>query len=287
MPKEVVDHDDPTTPAERLEVKDSVQRKLFMLSGNECAWPDCRQVLVPEEGGWFGQIAHIRAAERNGPRFDKAMTNNQRRGFDNLVLLCGKHHRLIDDPERQHQYSREDLEKIKIRHETRFARALDDLSRDEEQYLDGTTANTVVHCSTLLGLYGDFLDEEQRLGEIERFNRIADHLATATLAARQLLCSVVKANSRIGVAEAARRNGGTKRQVYDLVDELRRLHLAEIDPTPWDELGPDDARERIQTTDGARNNPVFEGIPFWNMHEMGAPVDYDAVIVQLDFSVLD
>ncbi|WP_424921982.1 hypothetical protein [Streptomyces sp. wa1] len=148
-------------------------------------------------------------------------------------------------------------------------------------------ANAVVHCSTLLGLYGDFLDEEQRLEEIERFNRIADHLATATLAARQLLCTVVKADSRIGAAEAARRNGGTKRQVYDLVDELRRLHLAEIDPTPWDELGPDDVRERIQTTDGARNNPVFEGIPFWNMHEMGAPVDYDAVIVRLDFSVLD
>lgn len=32
MPTETVDHDDVNTPVERLEIKDSVQRKLFMLS---------------------------------------------------------------------------------------------------------------------------------------------------------------------------------------------------------------------------------------------------------------
>ena len=34
------------------------------------------------------RIAHIRAASALGPRYDEAMTDEDRRAFDNLVLLC-------------------------------------------------------------------------------------------------------------------------------------------------------------------------------------------------------
>ncbi|MGA4803570.1 HNH endonuclease [Streptomyces lavendulocolor] len=288
MPTETVDHDDVNTPVERLEVKDSVQRKLFMLSGNECAWPDCRQVLVPSEGGWFGHIAHIRAAKAGGPRFDQTMTNNQRRDFDNLLLLCAKHHRLIDDGETAHRYSREDLEEIKRRHEGRFARALDDLGRAEEQYVDHTASITAVHCSTLRAVYGDdFFSEDELLTEVARFNRVADHLATATRAARQLLCLVVESDSRIGLAEAARRSRLARGEVVDLVDELRRLHLAEFDPTPADELEPGQVRGRIATLDRAYTNPIFDGLPFWEHLRTLGPDIFKKLIIDLDFSVLD
>ncbi|MGI5484982.1 hypothetical protein [Streptomyces lavendofoliae] len=288
MPTEAVDHDDVNTPVERLEIKDSVQRKLFMLSGNECAWPTCRQVLVPSEGGWFGHIAHIRAAKPGGPRFDETMTNNQRREFDNLLLLCAKHHRLIDDGETAHRYSREDLEEIKRQHEGRFAHALDDLSREEEQYVDYTASITAVHCSTLHAVYGDdFLNEDELLTEIARVNRIADHLATATHAARQLLCLVVESDSRIGLAEAARRFRLAQRKVVDLVNELHRLHLAEFDPTPADELEPGQVPGRIATLDGAYSNPVFDGIPFWEHLRPLGPDIFKTLIIDLDFSVLD
>ncbi|WP_415962062.1 hypothetical protein [Streptomyces sp. 021-4] len=289
MPKTAVDHDDVNTPVERLVIKDSVQRKLFTFSGNECAWPDCPQVLAPVEGGWFGQIAHIRAAEAGGPRFDEAMTNNQRREFGNLLLLCAKHHRLIDDNETADNYSREALEEIKHHHESRFQRALDDLSRQEEQYVDHTAAIAAVHCSTLDAVYsGSFLTEADVRTEVVRFNRIADYLAQVTPAARQLLCLVVENESRIGLAEAARRDRfGTKQKVKDLVDELFRLDLARFDPTPSDELDYGQVAGRIESMDTFFSNSVFEGLPFWEDLRRLGPDIFKKLIVDLDFSVLD
>ncbi|MFJ4343340.1 hypothetical protein [Streptomyces sp. NPDC088915] len=288
MSKKTVDHDDVNTPVERLVIKDSVQRKLFMLSGNECAWPECGEVLAPPEGGWFGQIAHIRAAETNGPRFDGTMTNNQRREFGNLLLLCAKHHRLIDDNETSHRYPRENLEEIKRRHESRFERALEDLSRAEEQYVDHTAAVTAVHCSTLDALDYSFLNAEEVQTEVVRFNRIADHLATATRAARQLLCLVVENESQMGLAEAARRDRfGSEQKVIDLVAELYRLDLACFDPTPLDELDYGQVPGRIESMDVFPNNRVFQGIPVWeDVRELRSDI-FKKLIVDLDFSVLD
>jgi len=42
------------------------------------------------------EIAHIRAAHPNGPRYVPSMTAVQRRMFGNLLLLCRAHHESID-----------------------------------------------------------------------------------------------------------------------------------------------------------------------------------------------
>jgi hypothetical protein len=41
-------------------------------------------------------IAHIRALNPDGPRFDRSMTKDDRNSFDNLLLLCRPHHRQVD-----------------------------------------------------------------------------------------------------------------------------------------------------------------------------------------------
>ena len=50
------------------------------------------------------QIAHIRDA-MPGNRYDPAMTNDERRAFQNLILLCKPHHELVDSrhPDRLHR----------------------------------------------------------------------------------------------------------------------------------------------------------------------------------------
>lgn len=40
-------HDDPDAPVQRLDIMPRVQRRLFLLSGNGCAFADCREVLAP------------------------------------------------------------------------------------------------------------------------------------------------------------------------------------------------------------------------------------------------
>lgn len=48
----------------------------------------------------IGQICHIEGEKEMSSRFNSNMTEEQRRSFDNLILLCPTHHTIIDrDPE--------------------------------------------------------------------------------------------------------------------------------------------------------------------------------------------
>lgn len=78
---------------------EAVVKKLFAFSRNQCAFPQCTNRLVEPDGPVTGKICHIKAKSRRGPRHDPAQTDEERHGFDNLVLLCGQHHDIIDsDP---------------------------------------------------------------------------------------------------------------------------------------------------------------------------------------------
>src|ERR1700735_5209883 len=78
-----------------------VVASLAMVSGGTCYWPRPR-CLVPVTVDIDGdmvlnvEIAHIRGAHENGPRYVKGMTNAERRMFGNLLLMCPSHHRVID-----------------------------------------------------------------------------------------------------------------------------------------------------------------------------------------------
>ena len=73
-------------------------KKLYALSGNECANPSCSNELVnPDDNAKDDQICHIEAASSNGPRYNPNQTDDERRSFDNLILLCHKCHDMIDN----------------------------------------------------------------------------------------------------------------------------------------------------------------------------------------------
>lgn len=71
-------------------------KKLYALSGNRCANPDCQRELI-QNGTQLGEIAHICAASPSGPRYDLSMTDDKRRDYANLILLCGDCNKIIDD----------------------------------------------------------------------------------------------------------------------------------------------------------------------------------------------
>jgi len=102
----------------RLRPTPDSQRKLYAHSGNLCAYPSCMEIMIDSEGVFKGEIAHIEAAEKGGPRFNAKMTNEERRHPDNLMLLCRNHHNEIDThPER---YPVHYLQDMKAGHEVRF-----------------------------------------------------------------------------------------------------------------------------------------------------------------------
>ncbi|MDA1967651.1 hypothetical protein QUF93_11810 [Bacillus hominis] len=73
----------------------STIKRLFALSGNQCAFPKCKNKLV-EGKKVTGKICHIKARSEGGPRYDLNQDADERRGFDNLILMCPIHHDVID-----------------------------------------------------------------------------------------------------------------------------------------------------------------------------------------------
>src|ERR1043165_3186489 len=90
-------------------------KRLFAVSRNRCGFPACEIPLVEVSGTITGEIAHIRASSPNGPRYDSAQSDEDRNEFGNLMLLCSRHHTIIDTE--LEEYTVSVLEKMKREHE--------------------------------------------------------------------------------------------------------------------------------------------------------------------------
>jgi hypothetical protein len=103
------------------DIKESTIKRLFMLSGNECAETTCIKTLIARDGiSLISKICHIEAAEPGGARYRDAMTDDERRGFDNLILLCDECHTIIDNPANEKTYTVPLLKYWKKTHEAKM-----------------------------------------------------------------------------------------------------------------------------------------------------------------------
>jgi hypothetical protein len=103
------------------------QRKLFQLSGNRCAFPDCPRSLVHPETAYddsvvLSEVAHIVARNSDGPRGHDPLPLTERDSFANLILLCEEHHHVVDAQPQFYTVAR--LLQFKRDHEARIAAAL-------------------------------------------------------------------------------------------------------------------------------------------------------------------
>jgi len=99
-------------------------KQLFGLSRNRCAFPKCDVALVMDDTNVvIGELCHIKARRPEGPRYDDTQTDGDRNGFDNLVLMCPIHHKVIDEDEESYTFER--LAQIKKTHEAGVVSAED------------------------------------------------------------------------------------------------------------------------------------------------------------------
>ena len=113
---------------------------LATLGEGRCYWPQppCNvpvTVIIDGQPVTNLQIAHIRAANPNGPRYISGMSDDDRRSWKNLILLCTPHHNMIDKL-KPDDYPIEDLERWKSDHEQgglARLKGLNDLTEDRLQ----------------------------------------------------------------------------------------------------------------------------------------------------------
>lgn len=91
-------------------------KKLFAASGGICAFPGCNTRLQDSiSGALLGDICHIHAISKDGPRYAPTYPDDDLNEFDNLLILCPTHHRLIDQEPRL--YTSTVLRSMKHQHE--------------------------------------------------------------------------------------------------------------------------------------------------------------------------
>jgi len=115
----------------RLNPTPDVLRELYLKSGNLCAFPGCKNILMNYDGIFIGQICHIEAAEEGGERFNPNMTNEDRRSFNNLLLMCYEHHCITNDVQK---FPKEQMYEIKLKHEEKYGNFLDKIIDSIKDY---------------------------------------------------------------------------------------------------------------------------------------------------------
>jgi hypothetical protein len=113
---------------------------LWGRAANRCSFPSCRAELVvdpteTDDASLIGEACHIVGDSRKGPRGLSKLTDEQRDKYNNLILLCSVHHKIVDDQPKR--YTVDWLKKSKKEHEewVRTTLNLDmQKQRDDEVY---------------------------------------------------------------------------------------------------------------------------------------------------------
>jgi hypothetical protein len=84
----------------RIPLNDKQKLQLFAESGGYCQNPTCNELLFKGTIDiHIGELAHIFAAEDNGPRSNKQLSAQDRNSVANIILLCPTCHTIIDKAE--------------------------------------------------------------------------------------------------------------------------------------------------------------------------------------------
>lgn len=107
-------------------IPQNVRAAIWARAGGRCEFRACNNDLVGDliagkEDGLYGFIAHIVADRPGGPRGDPIRSPLLAKELSNLMLMCAKHHKLIDDQATRGDYPEDVLLEMKDRHETRVA----------------------------------------------------------------------------------------------------------------------------------------------------------------------
>lgn len=140
------------------------KKKLFALSGNQCAYPNCTNKLIAEDGiTVVGEIAHIQAASEKGARYYPLISDEERADFSNLMLLCPEHHKTIDNKENEEKYPIKLLKKWKAEHEAKHEK---DQIQVPDTVIEQITNKLELSLNQLLKNYSSF-NEVKDFGIIE------------------------------------------------------------------------------------------------------------------------
>ena len=172
----------------RLPHRPEVLRDLYLKSGNMCAFPGCVERFVNADGQLVGDICHVEAAMPGGERFNPNMTNEQRRAFENLILLCRTHHATTNEVTK---YTVEAMKEMKERHEAKFSGLINRMASIIDE-ADVLVINPARNLEALRVSMGETWEEEDRTGYAEEVAALAERLRKVPQPTREIAAVLVE-----------------------------------------------------------------------------------------------
>lgn len=124
----------------------TTREALFLLSRGNCYAPGCRKRVMENAGHqWIAlaEVAHIHGLNEGSRRFDESIPEPERNSFKNLLLLCEKHHKLVDGARTWMNYPVEALEKWKEEREGGLSGELGQIDWITEENLRDVMADAI------------------------------------------------------------------------------------------------------------------------------------------------
>lgn len=99
------------------------RKRLWGRAGSRCAVCNLELTQVERVDSIIGDEAHVRSATPYGPRHEPDYPANRLDRYENLILLCKIHHKLVDD--NAEVFPTAELLDLKAKHERRVHEALE------------------------------------------------------------------------------------------------------------------------------------------------------------------
>lgn len=135
-------------------MKQSDIHKLIADSGGVCNFPECGEKLIYKyDDGTFVKLiefCHIIGESFKGPRGHPKKSELMAKDPENIILLCAKHHKIIDNNERE--YTVDILKKMKANHIKWVSERLDGLKE--------AVWTLIIHSGNVTGTGAPNLDKE-------------------------------------------------------------------------------------------------------------------------------
>ena len=200
----------------RKSPKLDVVRALFARSGNQCAFPKCQHSLVNKKNQYVGEICHIEAASPGGQRYNSQQTDEQRRDYENLVVMCHAHH--VETNEAS-EYTVEVMKAFKQDHERRY----------EESSFQ-------VDESVLQGIADDIQIYWDRIDRLNRFEHVAPPDVAVSIDSKATFMDIIE-SCRDSLEWLCARHDSLRESNERLPgDFCRLLQDNGVDPTKFDDV---------------------------------------------------
>jgi hypothetical protein len=200
------------------------QRRLFASSAGYCQNPNCSEKLFDEaEGKRFllAELAHVFAAQDDGPRPNPELNAEERGAFENLIVLCANCHTMVDKASDAFPDSM--MKRWKREHEQKLLNLFGVRKFDDRESVRDVVEPLFVENRTVFEMYGPNIDQANNpeSGAAEQWKR---KMLTIIIPNNRKVLSIVDANRHLLSDEEKT----TKEKFRQHIDDLEAFHIEEV-----------------------------------------------------------